>query len=403
MHKFALRIADLPINGQFVLRPVISAMLVISLAACGSGAKESEKAPNVIDGSSFVLRGTVPGTLIEAFCEGGLYRSAHSTRNGTDKHPFAIALPADVACRVMMTVNENDPQRSVVVPIEFVDANSVSGYSVSGKAGEVDLGDVSLPTERGSMLTDSNADGVEDRPMRVSIDSAAFGRTAVSTRDDELDDDGDGIVDRYEDSDADGLYDAIDDDDDNDGIPDDLDTDRDGDGHADNDHDHDGVPNGHDRDDDNDGENDEDDQDDDNDGIDDNDDDDDDNDGIADDVDEDKQNDLDGDGLDNDADDDDDNDGKIDEEDEDDDNDGIRDEDDDDDDNDGIVDVQEIDNETDSAALAGAPSSPTIPQLGASVSTTTETAREPEAAPEAETTPTSEPEPEPAPEPEPQA
>eukprot|EP00092_Neocalanus_flemingeri_P009053 GFUD01009744.1.p1 GENE.GFUD01009744.1~~GFUD01009744.1.p1 ORF type:complete len:127 (+),score=56.74 GFUD01009744.1:99-479(+) len=77
-----------------------------------------------------------------------------------------------------------------------------------------------------------------------------------------------GLKQKYEDSDMDGINDAVDDDDDNDGIPDDEDNDDDGDGILDEDEDQDGdgLTNAEDEDDDGDGLDDDEDTDDDGDG-----------------------------------------------------------------------------------------------------------------------------------------
>ncbi len=99
--------------------PVMVSTAVL-LAACGGG---SDTASSLTSKSSFSLSGTVPGTLIEAFCEDGSYYSINSDNNGTTEHPFALKLPTDLSCRLVMTTNEDDPSNKVVTAIKFVNKN----------------------------------------------------------------------------------------------------------------------------------------------------------------------------------------------------------------------------------------------------------------------------------------
>lgn len=271
----------------------LSVAVAAALAACGGGGSSSSST----DGSSndtttsqssstYTLSGTVPGTLIEAYCDDGSYASTHSIQDGSSQHPFTLTLPLQVNCRLVMTTNEDDAANKVVTPISL--ANS-AGTTIAFSNGDnsLNLGYVDLPMSRAEMVSDLNGDGVEDQPMVVAL---ASGETSVSLQlsgVDPMDADGDGIIDVYEDIDGDGVPNRDDEDDDNDGVNDIDDTDANDDGTLDNDRDGDGIPNGIDVDDDNDGVNDETDRDDDNDGKLDEDDDDDDNDGIPDEQDSD--------------------------------------------------------------------------------------------------------------------
>ncbi|WP_345970440.1 MULTISPECIES: hypothetical protein [Sulfurimonas] len=272
-------------------------------AACGgSGSSSTGRAVTSITG-------TVPGTLIEAFCEDGSYYAVNSNDNGTSEHPFEIEVPQNTSCRLVMTTNENTPDASVVTLITL---NGSSLFEVNATA--VDLGYIALPMDRTGYDDDNN--GVADDLFNVVTPEGTV--ISVELADDPMDVDGDGVINLYDDDDDnDGIKDDVDPDDDNDGIPDTEDED------SINDFDHDGINNDADIDDDNDKIIDAVDNDDDNDGIDDSADTDDDNDGIDDSNDPDQLNDTDHDGLTDAYDDDDDNDGIPDDEDPDDNDDGI--------------------------------------------------------------------------------
>lgn len=256
---------------------LFSTLVSFSLLGCGGSTSTDQ---TILEPTAKVS-GTVPGTLIEVFCEDGSYYSTTSVQNGTDQHPFEIEVPLNTDCRIVMTTNENDPDNKVVTPIGIVTAD---GNSTLFRAeGDIDLGYVDLAMDR-DLIIDIEGDGVSDKALEIEVE---HGLLTVELENDPMDKDGDGLLNVYDNDDNDTLCNHDDDDDDNDGIVDDEDTDDDGDGIEDNDTDGDGVTNNHDVDDDNDGLHDDDDDDDDNDGINDDDDDDDDNDGIADEEDDD--------------------------------------------------------------------------------------------------------------------
>lgn len=339
--------------------PVMVSSAVL-LAACGGGGGNTSTNPTA-SSSVFKITGTVPGTLIEAFCEDGSYYKVNSETNATDQHPYSLSLPADLSCRLVMTTNENDPDKKVITAIRLVNNQSTGSIAFS-LDGDADLGHINLAMARDEMVSDSNQDGVEDIPRETILDDqSSTSIVVINTSNDPLDKDNDGIINLYEDDDGDKINNNDDLDDDNDGIPDLEDNDHDNDGHSDNDLDSDGITNDRDTDDDNDGQSDGVDTDDDNDGISDADDSDDDNDGIDDSIDEDEINDLDDDGVQNGFDADDDNDGIDDISDNDDDNDGIEDKDDNDDDNDGINDSQDEDYNEDDSNTPIIPVTPSTP------------------------------------------
>ncbi|MEA2049047.1 MAG: hypothetical protein U9O64_11460 [Campylobacterota bacterium] len=250
------------------------------LAGCG-GSSTTETAIAETDTTTTntlsKISGTVPGTLIEAFCEDGSYYAVKSTDNNTAEHPFEIEIPSTVNCSLVMTTNEDDNASRVVTQIGMVTPNA-SGTLFTAVT-DVDLGNIPLAMDP-SNITDANGDHVSDDILSIQVD----GTSIVVQLENPLDDDNDGLLNVYEDNDEDGISNYYDDDDDNDGIDDNYDTDNDRDDIEgnDNDHDDDGIDNGSDVDDDNDGLDDDIDSDDDNDGTDDYLDSDDDNNGIDD-------------------------------------------------------------------------------------------------------------------------
>ncbi len=243
----------------------------VLLASCGGGDSNSLSSP-AQSKSSYNLSGTVPGTLIEAFCDDGSYYSTKSTKNGTKEHPFTLKLPTDLSCRLVMTTNEDDLSNKVVTAIKFINKNGASSIAFSSDE-DVDIKHIDLATERSAMLSDDNQDGVEDLPKEVILDDGISSKiNIIITTIDKLDTDNDGIINIYEDDDGDKVPNHDDDDDDGDGILDIDDDDQDNDGQPDNDIDSDGIKDHDDSDDDNDGQPDDIDSDDDNDGIEDSDD-----------------------------------------------------------------------------------------------------------------------------------
>jgi hypothetical protein len=235
------------------------------LAGCGGGSSSTTSTTQTSK-----ISGTVPGTLIEAFCEDGSYYKVQSTQNDTDEHPFEIEIPRTVSCSLVMTTNEDSVTNKVVTQIGIItsDANG----TLFTAAADINLGHIPLAMDP-SDINDANGDHVSDDILSIQVD----GTSIVIELENPLDDDNDGLVNLYEDDDDDGINNHDDDDDDNDEI---LDINE-----HDNDLDDDGIDNDIDVDDDNDGQHDDEDSDDDNDGLDDYLDSDDDNDGIDDDED----------------------------------------------------------------------------------------------------------------------
>ncbi len=259
----------------------LNLLFVLGLAGCNGGGSDSTSSADVEPNSTnFQVSGTVPGTLIEGYCDDGSYHSTHSINDGSSRHPFTLSLPKNVGCRLVMSTNEESQDNKVVVPLRFRANNGVVSSILHSAEGNIDFGYIDLPLSRAAMSRDDNNDGVEDQPIQVVFDvDQAVGLSLLEPVSDALDIDRDGIPNIYEDDDGDGLPNRDDLDDDGDGLDDSRDND-----HI-NDLDQDGIPNEQDVDDDNDGVNDTYDADDDNDGVRDEEDDDDDNDGVMDDDD----------------------------------------------------------------------------------------------------------------------
>jgi cytochrome c553 len=247
-------------NKRYTISIMVSTAAV--LAACGGGGGTATSTPATPTSKpSFNLTGTVPGTLIEAFCEDGTYYFTHSEKNGSSKHPFVLKIPTDLSCRLVMTTNEDDPENKIVTPIKFINSNGAGSIAFNGRQ-DIDLDHIDLALNRAEMLSDNNGDGVEDVPKEVILSgSASSSVQIIISESDPMDRDKNDIIDIYEDDDGDKISNRDDDDDDGDGILDIEDDDHK------NDSDGDGLSNDDDKDDDNDGIVDESDPDDDNDGI----------------------------------------------------------------------------------------------------------------------------------------
>ncbi len=200
------------------------------LAGCGGGSSSTTSTTQTSK-----ISGTVPGTLIEAFCVDGSYYKVTSTDNNTNEHPFEIEIPSTVSCSLVMTTNENDEAKKVITQIGVItsDANG----TVFRATGDINLGHIPLAMDP-SEINDANGDHVSDDILSIQVD----GISIEVELENPLDDDDDGLVNVYEDDDNDGIYNRDDDDDDGDKEID-----------IDNDLDDDGIDNENDVDDDNDG------------------------------------------------------------------------------------------------------------------------------------------------------
>ena len=219
------------IQQLFILATLISYML--------SGCSTSDATNDSADNNFTILEGTVPGTLIEAFCLDGSYYKVNSIQNNSSEHPFSLSIPKNLNCHLVMSTNEDNLSTKVVTPIRIdtADGNSSLFYGVSDRA---NLSYVPLALDRQEII-DSTGDGVSDEPLSVQVYNGAL--VAVISADDPMDSDHDGIINIYEDDDEDGIYNDQDDDNihendsDGDGIEDDDDIDDDNNGINDDDED----------------------------------------------------------------------------------------------------------------------------------------------------------------------
>lgn len=195
--------------------------LASALILAGCGGSSTTDTTVVSTNSLSKISGTVPGTLIEAFCADGSYYKVTSTDNNTNEHPFEIEVPSTVSCSLVMTTNENDEAKKVITQIGVItsDANG----TVFRATGDVDLGNIPLAMDP-SDINDANGDHVSDDILSIQVD----GTSIVVELENSLDDDDDGLVNVYEDDDNDGIHNHDDDDDDGDNemdMDDDLDDD----------------------------------------------------------------------------------------------------------------------------------------------------------------------------------
>jgi len=201
---------------------LLPALLV--LAGCNASDATNDSANN----NYTVLEGTVPGTLIEAFCEDGSYYFVHSTDNGTDEHPFSLAIPKSHDCHLVMTTNEDDNSTRVITPIR-INTTAADGSRFRGLSDTADLGHIPLAMDR-TEINDATGDGVSDDLWDVPVADNELEVVILPSGSDPMDSDGDGIINLYEDDDGDGSFNREDSDDDNDGIDDVDDNDTNGDG-----------------------------------------------------------------------------------------------------------------------------------------------------------------------------
>ena len=209
--------------------------LASALILVGCGGSSTTDTAVTSTNSLSKISGTVPGTLIEAFCADGSYYKVNSTDNNTNEHPFEIEIPSTVSCSLVMTTNEDDPVNKVITQIGVItsDANG----TLFTAAVDIDLGHIPLAMDP-SDINDINGDHVSDDILSIQVD----GTSIVVELENPLDDDDDGLVNVYEDDDNDGIHNHDDDDDDGDNEID-----------VDNDPDDDGIDNDEDVDDNNDG------------------------------------------------------------------------------------------------------------------------------------------------------
>lgn len=214
----------------------ISISLSSFLIGCGGGGSGSSTTNTP---STYSITGTVPGTIIEAYCSDGSSYSTTSTNNGTSEHPFTLNLPINLECKLVMITNETaaNPADYIITPIEFESSSNLGTYIKLDK--DINLGTIPLETPG---INTGWTPGVRT-PLKLTINNQTL--TVKSLSSDPMDTDNDGILNVYENDDDDSLPNKYDDDSDNNGIKDSLENKDD--------KDHDGISDIYDKDVDNDG------------------------------------------------------------------------------------------------------------------------------------------------------
>ncbi len=219
---------------------LMSLSLASFLAGCGGGGGGTAETTNTpTQPSTYSIEGTVPGTIVEAYCNDGSSYSTTSTNNGTSKHPFSLSIPTNLECKLVMITNETAPNPAdyIITPIEIESNSKIGTYLKIDK--NINLGNVPLDTPS---VNSGWLAGVRT-PLKIVINGQVLNVKNLS--EDPMDDDNDGILNVYENDDDDDLPNKYDDDDDDNGIKD-INESR-------SDKDHDGIDDIYDRDDDNDG------------------------------------------------------------------------------------------------------------------------------------------------------
>jgi len=139
-----------------------SLSLSLFLLGCGGGSSSTTTptTEDTTEKTSYAVSGTVPGTLIEAFCKDGSYHKVNSTDDGTANHPFSIDIPSGVYCKFIMTTNEDDVDTSkhIVTPILWNNGTTRSSYFR-----------LSADTSLGNIPLSLTGEGVQE-PITVSTD-----------------------------------------------------------------------------------------------------------------------------------------------------------------------------------------------------------------------------------------
>lgn len=215
----------------------LSLPLVALLIGCGGGGGGSSTTTTTATPITYTIAGTVPGTLIEAYCEDGSFYNTTSTNNGTNFHPFSLEIPVNLSCKLVMITNETatNPADYIITPIEFESDSNVGTYLTIDK--NINLGNVPLEIPG---VNSAWTPGVRT-PLKVTVNNKEVHVKSLSY--DPMDSDSNGIPNVYENNDNDSLPNKYDEDSDNDGKKDVNEVS--------NDKDHDGISDAYDKDDDN--------------------------------------------------------------------------------------------------------------------------------------------------------
>lgn len=227
------------VNLLFIGMSITLSSFLVGCGGGGGGGGSTTTPATPSTPSTYSISGTVPGTIIEAYCSDGSSYSTTSANNGTSEHPFTLNLPSNLECKLVMITNETaaNPADYIITPIEFESGSNLGTYVKLDK--DINLGNIPLDTPG---VNSSWLPGVRT-PLKVIINNQTL--TVKSLSSDPMDTDNDGILNIYENDDEDSLPNKYDDDSNNDGIKDSLENRSD--------KDHDGIDDIYDNDDDNDG------------------------------------------------------------------------------------------------------------------------------------------------------
>ena len=183
----------------------LSLSLATFIVGCGGGGGGT----TTTSPSTYSISGTVPGTVIEAYCEDGSFYTVNSTDNNTNKHPFSLNIPNGLNCKLVMITNEtaSNPADYIITPIEIEADGQSSTYLTIDK--DIQLGNIPLETPG----INSGWTPEVRTPLKVTINGKKVHVKKVSY--DPMDTDNDGILNVYENDDNDSLPNKYDNDYDN--------------------------------------------------------------------------------------------------------------------------------------------------------------------------------------------
>lgn len=140
--------------------------LAILFIGCGGDSKNSDATNDSKDNNFTIIRGTVPGTLIEAICENNKYFATNSVQNGTSQHPFELQIEAGLSCKMQMTTNEGTSQ-NIITHISF-EENNATGETFKAIAHNINIGYIDLPLDKNT-IQDVNNDSIVDTSYLLTI------------------------------------------------------------------------------------------------------------------------------------------------------------------------------------------------------------------------------------------
>lgn len=144
--------------------------LAVLIAGCGGGGGDAttDTAPTA-SAQTVAVTGTVPGTIIQAYCSDGSNPSVSSLQNGTDQHPFTLNVPTGVDCRIAMITNEGTVNQ-VITNLTF------NGNSIINLQQPLDLAHIPLAMSPDAAI-DLNNDGFADLDITLSAEGVSFANT----------------------------------------------------------------------------------------------------------------------------------------------------------------------------------------------------------------------------------